>query len=128
MTQCLMRTINESGRLHMTPSLVTDKYIMRWCVCRQHATDDDAYFAFNVIQEVADNIIRTRNKVLRMISINKSMNISRDLTNEKNSSSIYSLHFTSHLGNSLAFPELFTLCFHCSDFLAVLARPRVILL
>ncbi len=86
LTQCLMRTINESGRLHMTPSLVNDMYIMRFCVCAQHATDEDAFIAFNVVQEIADDIIRTRNKVLRMLSINRSVNKSRDSGGDRQAS------------------------------------------
>lgn len=63
MTQCLMRTVNESGKLHMTPALLNETYIMRWCACAEWLADDDVFVAWNVIQAAADDIIRTRNKV-----------------------------------------------------------------
>jgi len=37
----LLETINESGKLHMVPSLVHDKYVIRFCVVAEHATEED---------------------------------------------------------------------------------------
>lgn len=37
----LLETINESGKLHMVPALVHDKYVIRFCVVAEHATEDD---------------------------------------------------------------------------------------
>jgi len=37
----LLETINESGKLHMVPALVHDKYVIRFCVVSEHATEDD---------------------------------------------------------------------------------------
>ena len=79
MTQCLMRTVNESGKLHMTPALLNETYIMRWCACAEWLTDDDVFVAWNVIQAAADDIIRTRNKLLRVVSLGKSRELSRSL-------------------------------------------------
>lgn len=78
MTQCLMRTVNESGKLHMTPALLNETYIMRWCACAEWLADDDVFVAWNVIQAAADDIIRTRNKLLRVVSLGKSR--SRELS------------------------------------------------
>lgn len=41
LNQKLLSTINASGRLHMVPASVNDKYVIRFCVCAQNATDDD---------------------------------------------------------------------------------------
>lgn len=37
----LLETINESGKLHMVPALVHEKYVIRFCVVAEHATEDD---------------------------------------------------------------------------------------
>lgn len=41
LNQKLLSTINASGRLHMVPASVNDKFVIRFCVCAQNATDDD---------------------------------------------------------------------------------------
>lgn len=55
--QKLLTSINASGRLHMVPANVNDCYVIRFCVCAQNATDDDIDFAWQVIQEFADNLL-----------------------------------------------------------------------
>lgn len=37
----LLSNINGSGKLHMVPASVRDKYIIRFCAVAQHSTDDD---------------------------------------------------------------------------------------
>ena len=39
--QLLLSTINSSGKLHMVPASVNDKYVIRFCVCAQNATEED---------------------------------------------------------------------------------------
>lgn len=46
-----------SGKIHMVPALVNDKYIIRFAVCAQNANDDDINFAWNVISEMASEVI-----------------------------------------------------------------------
>lgn len=41
MNKKLLETINESGKLHMVPALVHDKYVIRFCVVSEHATEED---------------------------------------------------------------------------------------
>ena len=37
----LLSAINYSGKLHMVPASLNNKFVIRFCVCAQHATDDD---------------------------------------------------------------------------------------
>lgn len=37
----LLSQINESGKLHMVPANVNEKYVIRFCVVAQHATEAD---------------------------------------------------------------------------------------
>lgn len=37
----LLSNINESGRLHMVPARVNDKYVIRFCVTAQNATEEE---------------------------------------------------------------------------------------
>ena len=41
MNQRLLTSINASGMLHMVPASLADKYVIRFCVCAQNASDDD---------------------------------------------------------------------------------------
>lgn len=37
----LLESINHSGKLHMVPAMVHDKFVIRFCVVAQHATEKD---------------------------------------------------------------------------------------
>ncbi|XP_045623400.1 aromatic-L-amino-acid decarboxylase [Procambarus clarkii] len=56
LNQKLLSSINASGKLHMVPASLNDKYVIRFCVCRQTATDEDIDHAWNVITQFATNI------------------------------------------------------------------------
>ena len=53
----LLRAINMSGKIHMVPALINDDYVIRFAVCAQHATNDDVTFAWNVISEMATDVL-----------------------------------------------------------------------
>ncbi|KAK0078786.1 hypothetical protein PV325_002105 [Microctonus aethiopoides] len=55
--QELLANINASGKLHMIPSRMMGKYIIRFCVTRENATDEDIDFAIEVIEEHANEIL-----------------------------------------------------------------------
>ncbi|XP_053642380.1 aromatic-L-amino-acid decarboxylase [Cherax quadricarinatus] len=56
LNQKLLSSINASGKLHMVPASLNDKYVIRFCVCRQTATDEDIEYAWNVITDFATDI------------------------------------------------------------------------
>lgn len=51
--QKFLANINASGKLHMTPSVVKNKYIIRFCVDAEHADHNDIDMAWQIIQEFA---------------------------------------------------------------------------
>ncbi|XP_050537231.1 tyrosine decarboxylase isoform X2 [Daktulosphaira vitifoliae] len=53
----LLETINESGKLHMVPALVHDKYVIRFCVVSEYATEEDIDYAWKIIRETADSVL-----------------------------------------------------------------------
>lgn len=55
--QELLANINASGKLHMIPSRVMNKYTLRFCVVKEDATDYDIDFAVDVIQEHAAEVL-----------------------------------------------------------------------
>ncbi|KZC13244.1 Aromatic-L-amino-acid decarboxylase [Dufourea novaeangliae] len=55
--QELLANINASGRLHMIPARVMGKYILRFCVIKENATDDDIDYAVDVIEEHATEVM-----------------------------------------------------------------------
>ena len=46
-----------SCKIHMVPALINDDYVIRFAVCAQHAVDDDVVFAWNVISEMATDVL-----------------------------------------------------------------------
>lgn len=57
--QDLLAIINASGKLHMIPSMVKDKYIIRFCVTAENAKHEDIDYAWRVISEHASALLRT---------------------------------------------------------------------
>jgi len=53
----LLRAINMSGKIHIVPALINDDYVIRFAICAQHAVDDDVVFAWNVISEMATDVL-----------------------------------------------------------------------
>jgi len=56
LNQKLLSTINASGKLHMVPASLNDKYVIRFCVCREEACESDMTYAWEVIKAVANEI------------------------------------------------------------------------
>ncbi|KAF5272233.1 hypothetical protein FQA39_LY01315 [Lamprigera yunnana] len=56
----LLVNINGSGKLHMVPANVNEKYVIRFCVCAQSATEDDIDYAWEVITDFADELLETQ--------------------------------------------------------------------
>lgn len=57
LTQHLLRAINLSGKLHMVPALINDDVVIRFCVCAQNATEEDITYAWNVISNMAQDVM-----------------------------------------------------------------------
>ncbi|KAK0172445.1 hypothetical protein PV328_005761 [Microctonus aethiopoides] len=56
LNQELLANINASGKLYMTPAKMLGKYIIRFCVTRENAMDEDVNYAIQVIEEHANEI------------------------------------------------------------------------
>ncbi|CAG9761061.1 unnamed protein product [Ceutorhynchus assimilis] len=56
----LLSNINASGKLHMVPSSVNDKYVIRFCVVSHIATENDIDHAWEVICEFAEELLDTQ--------------------------------------------------------------------
>jgi aromatic-L-amino-acid decarboxylase len=57
LNQDLLASINGSGKLHMIPSLVKGRYIIRFCVVAENAYEADIDHAWEVIQEHANEVL-----------------------------------------------------------------------
>uniref|UniRef100_A0A1B0GJF5 Putative aromatic-l-amino-acid/l-histidine decarboxylase n=1 Tax=Lutzomyia longipalpis TaxID=7200 RepID=A0A1B0GJF5_LUTLO len=53
----LLSNINASGKVHMVPANINDKYTIRFCVNAEYATDEDVEYAWDVITDFAAEII-----------------------------------------------------------------------
>ncbi|XP_063232613.1 tyrosine decarboxylase-like isoform X1 [Bacillus rossius redtenbacheri] len=57
LNQELLANINASGKLHMIPSLVKGRYIIRFAVTAEREKDEDIEHAWEVIQEHASDLL-----------------------------------------------------------------------
>ena len=57
LNQKLLSNINASGKLHMVPSSVHGRYVIRFCVCAQDAKDADIDYAWDVITDFAAELL-----------------------------------------------------------------------
>jgi aromatic-L-amino-acid decarboxylase len=63
--QALLSSINASEDLHMIPSIVKGKYIIRFCVVYQFATEADIDFAWDCITKHANKLLEEKQGSLR---------------------------------------------------------------
>ncbi|KAG8222233.1 hypothetical protein J437_LFUL001431 [Ladona fulva] len=61
--QDLLASINGSGKLHLIPSSIRGKYVLRFCVVAEKATEEDMKYAWDVITSIAAEILETTEKV-----------------------------------------------------------------
>ncbi|XP_064642633.1 aromatic-L-amino-acid decarboxylase-like [Lineus longissimus] len=84
-TQCLLRAINESGKIHMVPASINEAYFIRFAVCARNADDDDITYAWDVITEIADDILETSdNKDDDMVTIDDEEVFNFDFSIDEN--------------------------------------------
>ena len=57
LNRTLLSNINASGKLHMVPSAVHGRYVIRFCVCAQDAKDSDIDYAWDVITDFAAELL-----------------------------------------------------------------------
>lgn len=74
--QMLLATINASGKLHMIPSMVKNKYIIRFCVTAENAVPEDIDYAWSVIRDSAAELLRKH-------SVKKEIFVRPPLTRQK---------------------------------------------
>ena len=67
LNQKLLSTINASGRLHMVPASVNEKYVIRFCVCAQNATDEDIEYAWKTLSKMATDVIEKVQLLVRKL-------------------------------------------------------------
>ncbi|XP_055317944.1 tyrosine decarboxylase isoform X2 [Sitodiplosis mosellana] len=53
----LLSTINGSGKLHMVPASVNEKYVIRFCAVAQSATEEDIDIAWDIITDFATELL-----------------------------------------------------------------------
>ena len=58
LSQNLLFVLNDSGKIHMVPSMLDDKYVIRFCVNAKNANDDDMECAWELIKTCADTILK----------------------------------------------------------------------
>jgi tyrosine decarboxylase len=56
--QMLLTKLNASGRIHMVPASLNDRFVIRFCVCNERAIDRDILIAYEIIKQTASIILR----------------------------------------------------------------------
>ncbi len=81
----MLSSINASGKLHMVPASLNEQYVIRFCVCAQHATDADIDHAFDVISQFATDlfeIIQMDNKARKEVAEEQKENVEDEAVDE----------------------------------------------
>ncbi|KAI6241791.1 Aromatic-L-amino-acid decarboxylase [Aphelenchoides fujianensis] len=55
--QTLLTKLNSSGRIHMVPASLSDRFVIRFCVCHEHANDHDILVAYEIIKQTAVSLL-----------------------------------------------------------------------
>merc|ERR1712042_13714 len=61
----LLDTINASGRLHMVPTNMKGEYVIRFALCAENASVGDVAAAWDIIQEVATDVLKSEAEISR---------------------------------------------------------------
>lgn len=57
--QNLLTKLNSSGRIHMVPASLNERFVIRFCVCAEHASDRDILVAYDIIKQCAMTLLCT---------------------------------------------------------------------
>ncbi|KAI6174697.1 Aromatic-L-amino-acid decarboxylase [Aphelenchoides bicaudatus] len=55
--QTLLTKLNSSGKIHMVPASLNDQFVIRFCVCHEHANDHDIMAAYEIIKQTTINVL-----------------------------------------------------------------------
>ncbi|XP_077510425.1 aromatic-L-amino-acid decarboxylase-like [Amblyomma americanum] len=53
----LLSSINASGKLHMVPASLNDRYVIRFCVCAPNACDADIAYAWHIVSQFTTELL-----------------------------------------------------------------------
>ncbi|XP_041356039.1 histidine decarboxylase-like isoform X2 [Gigantopelta aegis] len=56
-TEELLKKLNKSGKVHMVPAALKDKYVIRFTVTSQYTTEGDIALDWKIIQEMATRVL-----------------------------------------------------------------------
>ncbi|CAF0749021.1 unnamed protein product [Adineta steineri] len=71
LTEKLLLSLNDSGQLHVVPSMVNDIFLIRFAICAKDASEYDMHIAFQIIQTYADGILYEYKKSSSSTSIRR---------------------------------------------------------
>ncbi|XP_013790330.2 tyrosine decarboxylase-like, partial [Limulus polyphemus] len=57
LNQKLLSAINASGKLHMVPASLNNRFVIRFCICAQHAKEEDITYAWDVIKHFSEDLL-----------------------------------------------------------------------
>lgn len=57
LNQTLLTRLNASGRIHMVPASLGDRFVIRFCVCAENATDKDIEVAYEIIAQATQHVL-----------------------------------------------------------------------
>lgn len=67
MSQNLLFVLNDSGKIHMVPAMLEDKYVIRFCVNAQNTNESDIIAAWELIKSNADPIIKQHDAEMAIV-------------------------------------------------------------
>ncbi|UJR28998.1 hypothetical protein I4U23_010216 [Adineta vaga] len=71
LTQKLLLRLNDSGQIHVVPSMVNELFFIRFAICAKDASELDMHIAFQIIQTHTDGVLFEYKKSTSSTSIRK---------------------------------------------------------
>lgn len=78
--QSLLTKLNSSGLIHMVPASLSDRFVIRFCVCHENATDHDIVTAYEIIKQMAHSILCKKSESMSCVNTDS---IFGDVDNEQ---------------------------------------------
>jgi hypothetical protein len=82
LSQNLLFKLNDSGKIHMVPAMLDEKYTIRFCVNAPEANENDMQFAWDLIRDTANEVLKAYEQEKKAASCNTNSVLLPRVTSE----------------------------------------------
>lgn len=116
----LLYLLNDSGDIHMTPAVINEKYLIRFCVNAKEITLDEIQSAWEIIKKGAEQILHEHKNKFQICSPDPN---AREIEGSASLSKLRRKTFTRMTSDPIKFRSLNSLSIKTFDFGFAKANP-----